>query len=92
MYTETSNLNQFSPELLSLMIECIDDKIKEVNSLIDRRESMIDNSEDISEGLEATLRFQIGNKNKKLDDLYGLRVAFMNAHQLVNIREKVNQN
>lgn len=92
MYTETSNLNQFSPELLSLMIECIDDKIKEVNSLIEGRTDIIDESTDISERLETELRFQISNKIKKLDDLYSLRVAIMNAHQLVNIREKINQN
>lgn len=92
MNFETSNLLNYDLTQLSLLIECIDDKIKEEKKLVEYRFNIIENSEDISERLEIELRHQISNKNNRLQDLYGLRVAIMNAHQVVIRREKMIQN
>jgi hypothetical protein len=90
MYTETSNLNEFSKAHLSLLIECVDEKISTVKTVNAFTEMLI--NDEISEGLEIKLRAQIAKRNSSIDDLLGLRVAIMNAHQIVSKRERVNQN
>lgn len=92
MNFETSNLLDYDLTQLSLLIECIDDKIKEEKMLVEQRFNLIEKCEDMSECLEIELRHQISNKHDRLADLYGLRVAIMNAHQVVIRREKMISN
>jgi hypothetical protein len=91
MITETSNLLNYSAENLSLLIQCIDEKI-EAQKALTAFTNMLIESEHVAERFEIELRTQIAKRNNRLDDLYGLRVAIMNAHQIVQKRERVTSN
>lgn len=84
---ETSNLEDFSAKDLSLLIECIDDKIQATRA-VNAFAGMLISQENTSERLEIALRNQNSNRNGKLEDLYQLRVCVMNAHGKVRDREK----
>jgi hypothetical protein len=81
--TQTSNLLQYTPEQLSLLVECIDDKIKDVRDDIYERESKILNAEDMSESTERMFRNEINRFFAKMDNLYGVRAAIVTNHQYV---------
>lgn len=90
--TATSNLEEYSAKDLSLLIESIDDCISKEKSLSAFTDMLIDRDDQISERMEVRLRNQNVRRSNKLDDLYGLRVAILNAHQIVLKRERVTQN
>ncbi len=80
---ESSDLSTYTPEQLSLMVECIDYKIKDVRSDINEREGEIILAEDMSECLERDLRKDINKLWTKMEDLYAIRVAVVTNHQFV---------
>lgn len=80
---ETSNLLSYSPEQLSLMVECIDDKLKSVRGQIERREYIILKSDDLSESLERNLRKEITEQWKIMEELHGIRIAVVTNQQHV---------
>jgi hypothetical protein len=83
MALEVSDLLKYTPEQLSLLVECIDDKIKIVRDEILERESLIIREEDMPETVERMFRTDINRFFSKMDDLYGLRAAIVTNHQYV---------
>lgn len=79
---EVSNLSNYTPNQLSLLVDGIDLKIKQNNEFIREcnrwGEDFVNLHKDIIKSLE-----------RDLEDLYGLRVAIITVFQSVHKREKV---
>lgn len=89
MMIETSNLLEYDATLLSLLIESIDKHIQELQATTAFTNMIIETENQINERFEIRLRQQMSNRNRKIEDLYGLRVAVLNAHQIVLRRERM---
>lgn len=80
--TETSNLLQYSPEQLSLLVKGIDLKIRQDKEFVSetRRwgKDFVKLHKDILKSL-----------SKEIDELYDLRIAICTVHQAVTKRESI---
>jgi hypothetical protein len=88
---ETSNLLEYSAAQLSLLIDAIQMKIKDEESTRAVRQIMA-NGEDLSDLLVEINNEGIQKSNQILDDLYGLRVAMLNAWTIVNKTDRMCNN
>jgi hypothetical protein len=87
---ETSNLLQFSAAQLSLLIDCIQLRIKDETTYIAIRQNI--SEEDTSPLLYKINSEAIAKCYNTLDELYQLRVAILNAWTIVHNREVINYN
>lgn len=91
MYTETSNLLAYSPTQLSLLIDAVNMKIKDEQCTLAVRKDFA-NGEDMSDIMVQLNREGIAKALSNIDDLYGLRVALLNAWTVVKRMEQIECN
>ena len=88
---ETSNLLLYSPNQLSLLIDAVNLKLKDEKCTLEVRRDF-SNGEDLSETMVELNREGIAKALANLEDLYGLRVALLNAWGVVRKMEQIDCN
>lgn len=81
--SDVLNLANHKRQDLSVLIEVIDEERKALEHSIDSRLYMLDNAEDIEEGLEVDQRARLANDRAKLETLLAWRMIFLSAWQQV---------
>ncbi|HMG89619.1 MAG TPA: hypothetical protein VK589_06155 [Chryseolinea sp.] len=77
--SDVMNLLNHSRQDLSLMIEVIDEERKATEHRIDSRQYMLDNAEDMEEGLEVDQRDKLAKDREKLESLLAWRMLYVTA-------------
>ena len=80
--TETSNLLQYSPEQLSLLVKGIDLKIKQDKEFVSETKRW-------GKDFVKLHKEMIKALSKEIDELYDLRIAICTVHQAVTKRESI---
>lgn len=88
---ETSNLLTYTPEQLSLLIDGVQMKIKDEQCTLAVRQDFA-NGEDLSDTMVELNRERIKKAIKSIEDLYGLRVALLNAWNTVKKMQQIQCN
>lgn len=88
---ETSNLLTYTPEQLSLLIDGVQLKIKDEQCTLAVRQDFA-NGEDLSDTMVELNREGIKKATKSIEDLYGLRVALLNAWNTVKKMQQIQCN
>ena len=81
--TDVLNLATHKRQDLSVLIEVIDNERAALSHMIESNLYLIDNNEDLEEGLEKKMRETIATYRAKLETLIAWRFLFLSAWQQV---------